>query len=48
MNILITGVTGFVGRHLVDHLRRAVPDGEIWGLVWEEDPGPGYRLRSTR
>ena len=38
MNILITGVTGFVGHHLVDHLRKAVPDGEIWGLVWEEDP----------
>lgn len=38
MRILITGVTGFVGRHIVDHLQTEVPDAEIWGLVWEEDP----------
>jgi GDP-4-dehydro-6-deoxy-D-mannose reductase len=37
MKILITGVTGFVGRHLVEHLQHDVPDAEIWGLVWEED-----------
>jgi len=39
MKILITGVTGFVGRHLVAHLQSVVPDAGIWGLVWEEDPG---------
>jgi len=38
MKILITGVTGFVGRHLVEHLQSVVADAEIWGLVWEEDP----------
>jgi GDP-4-dehydro-6-deoxy-D-mannose reductase len=38
MKILITGVTGFVGRHLVDHLQTAVPEADIWGLVWDEDP----------
>ncbi len=38
MKILITGVTGFVGRHLVEHIQSEVPDAEIWGLVWEEDP----------
>jgi len=38
VNILITGVTGFVGRHLVAHVRNEAPGAEIWGLVWEEDP----------
>lgn len=38
MKILITGVTGFVGHHLVEYLQSEVPDAEIWGLVWEEDP----------
>lgn len=39
MRILITGATGFVGHHLAAHLREEVPESEIWGLVWEEDPG---------
>ena len=38
MRILITGVTGFVGRHLAEHIQTVVPGAEIWGLVWEEDP----------
>lgn len=38
MRILITGVTGFVGRHLVNHLQNTVPRAEVWGLVWDEDP----------
>lgn len=38
MKILITGATGFVGHHLVKHLQNVAPEGEIWGLVWEEDP----------
>lgn len=33
MRALITGVTGFAGTHLAEHLARAVPDAEVWGLV---------------
>jgi GDP-4-dehydro-6-deoxy-D-mannose reductase len=36
---LITGVTGFVGGHLVEHLMSVAPDFELWGLLWEEDAG---------
>lgn len=39
MRVLITGVTGFVGSHLVEHLSSAAPDLELWGLVWGEEPG---------
>ncbi len=38
MRVLITGVAGFVGRHLVEHLNAVAPGTEIWGLVWSEDP----------
>jgi len=36
---LVTGVSGFVGRYLVEHLSAAAPEVEIWGLEWAEDPG---------
>jgi len=39
VRILITGASGFAGRHLVDHLTAVTPDADIWGLVWSEDPG---------
>ncbi len=39
MRALITGVTGFVGGHLVEHLLSIAPDLELWGLLWEEDAG---------
>jgi GDP-4-dehydro-6-deoxy-D-mannose reductase len=39
MRALITGVTGFVGGHLVDHLAAEAADLELWGLVWDEEPG---------
>jgi GDP-4-dehydro-6-deoxy-D-mannose reductase len=38
MRILITGASGFAGRHLVEHLTTVEPDAEIWGLMWSEDP----------
>jgi len=51
MRILITGVTGFVGNHLVAELRAHDPDAEIWGLTWGdydrkslEKTAPGIRL----
>jgi GDP-4-dehydro-6-deoxy-D-mannose reductase len=39
VRVLITGASGFVGRHLVEHLTTVAPDADIWGLVWSEDPG---------
>jgi len=39
VKILITGVTGFAGSHLADHLLEAVPGAEVHGL---------YRWRSRR
>ena len=51
MRILITGVTGFVGNHLVAELRAHDTDAEIWGLTWGdydreslETAAPGIRL----
>jgi len=32
MRVLITGITGFVGAHLTDHLLSARPDAEVFGL----------------
>ncbi len=37
MRILITGVSGFAGPHLVRHIAGTKPDHEIWGLVWAGD-----------
>ncbi|HEY6547748.1 MAG TPA: GDP-mannose 4,6-dehydratase [Vicinamibacteria bacterium] len=33
MKVLITGVGGFVGAHLVEHIRREHPQAEIFGLT---------------
>jgi GDP-4-dehydro-6-deoxy-D-mannose reductase len=40
MRVLITGVGGFVGRHLVRHLRELGED-ELWGVVRESEPHNG-------
>jgi GDP-4-dehydro-6-deoxy-D-mannose reductase len=42
MRVLITGVSGFVGGHMVDLLRAEAPQAEIVGL----DSRPGNRARS--
>jgi GDP-4-dehydro-6-deoxy-D-mannose reductase len=39
VRVLVTGVTGFVGTHLVEHLAATVAAAEVWGLVWAEEPG---------
>ncbi|MFV2072433.1 MAG: NAD-dependent epimerase/dehydratase family protein, partial [Thermoanaerobaculales bacterium] len=39
MRILITGITGFVGPHLAEHIACSAPEAEIWGLVWGAEPG---------
>ena len=51
MRFLITGVTGFVGSHLVAELKAHDRDAEIWGLTWGEydrqsleSAAPGIRL----
>lgn len=33
MQILVTGVTGFVGKHLVHSWRQQLPTAEIWGVL---------------
>ncbi len=38
MRILISGINGFVGRHLVEHLQKAVPDADLHGTVFEPAP----------
>lgn len=38
MRILITGISGFVGPHLVRHIASTAPEAEVWGLVWAADP----------
>ena len=37
MRVLITGVAGFAGPYLAEHLHSAEPEAEIWGLVWAGD-----------
>jgi GDP-4-dehydro-6-deoxy-D-mannose reductase len=50
MRALITGISGFVGSHLVDFLQREHTDIEIVGLLrWRsEDPQSTVRLRGTQ
>jgi GDP-4-dehydro-6-deoxy-D-mannose reductase len=38
VRILITGISGFVGRHLVQHLLDASPDAEIHGTTQKQTP----------
>jgi GDP-4-dehydro-6-deoxy-D-mannose reductase len=38
MRILVTGVTGFVGQHLVQAWHQQFPTAEIWGVLREEEP----------
>lgn len=37
-NVLITGITGFVGSHLVEHLQKKYPNQKIHGLVRWRSP----------
>jgi GDP-4-dehydro-6-deoxy-D-mannose reductase len=39
VKVLVTGVSGFVGRHLVEFLRREHPQVEIFGLARHPVPG---------
>ena len=39
MRTLITGVTGFVGHYLVEHIGAVSPEAEVWGLVSDAEPG---------
>lgn len=39
MRVLITGVGGFVGRHLVTQLREAMPEAELHGTILEGTAG---------
>jgi GDP-4-dehydro-6-deoxy-D-mannose reductase len=34
VRVLITGITGFVGPYLAEHLIAECPGMELWGLVW--------------
>lgn len=46
MRVLITGVDGFVGSHLVPHLARVAPEAELWGLVQPSAPRPAVGVRT--
>jgi GDP-4-dehydro-6-deoxy-D-mannose reductase len=34
VRVFITGVSGFVGHYLVEHIVEASPEADIWGLLW--------------
>jgi len=38
VRILITGISGFVGPYLAEHIAEIAPETEIWGMVWAADP----------
>jgi GDP-4-dehydro-6-deoxy-D-mannose reductase len=46
MKVLVTGVAGFVGGHLVDFLRAERPSAEVFGIVRPRRPEP-YRARGV-
>ena len=37
MRVLITGITGFVGPHLAEHLLAHHQEVEPWGLAWGDE-----------
>ena len=37
MRVLITGVSGFVGPYLAEHIAEFAPEAELWGLVWSAE-----------
>ena len=39
MRVLITGVTGFVGHYLAEHIADVASEAEVWGLVSDAEPG---------
>ena len=43
MRILITGITGFVGPHLAQHIADTAPEAEMWGMVWQGDDAEAPR-----
>jgi len=50
MRVLITGISGFVGLHLYEHLRSEHPEAELFGLRrWRSEtaagPAPGPEVR---
>ncbi len=45
MKVLVTGVDGFIGSHVVAHLEVVAPDAELWGLV---QPSAGTSLLAGR
>ena len=38
MRILITGISGFVGPYLAEHVAETAPETEVWGMIWTADP----------
>ena len=46
MRALITGITGFVGQHLAEHLVACGDQvmGSVWGDSWSRDVHPAVRL----
>lgn len=48
MRVLITGITGFVGPYLAEHLVERHPEVEVWGLArWSSDRSDLARLQDT-
>jgi len=45
VRVLVTGIDGFIGRHLVTHLTAVAPEAELWGLV---QPSAEPRLLAGR
>ncbi len=43
MNILVTGASGFVGKHLMDLLREAHPHESVFGISMHENESPYVR-----
>lgn len=53
MRVLITGLPGFAGPYLAEHIHRIAPDTELFGLEWreadrQEHPSPAPAIRMIR